>query len=261
MKRFVQGCVLAMPLALLVLGSGCADPKKKIEGLTKEVEQLRADLATSQQERQRAMDALAKAQAEKEGLAEPGRHDAVADGRTRAAARQRPDRGRQGRAPTTKNGWVVAPGVAMISVSSDLLFGSGKADLTAAGKAKIAEIAREIRKEYASRDIYVIGHTDTDPIRKTKWQDNWELSAERALTVTRALQGAGVSGKQIMAAGRGEYQPRRLGKAKNRRVEIYAVERSGRSRSGTAKATSAQAQGDARQAACSQSEQDARALA
>jgi flagellar motor protein MotB len=222
-----------MPLALLVLSSGCADPKK-IEGLTKEVEQLRADLTTSQQERQRAMDALARAQAEKEGLAsQVGTMQSQMGELEQRLASVQAEAARP--APTTKNGWIVAPGVSMISVSSDLLFPSGKADLTTAGKAKIAEIAREIRKEYGSRDVYVIGHTDTDPIRKTKWRDNWQLSTERSLTVTRALQGAGVSGKQIMAAGRGEYQPQSSAKAKNRRVEIYAVERSG----GAAKAASA----------------------
>ena len=236
MKRLVQACVMVVPLVLLALGSGCADPKK-VEGLTKEVEQLRADLTTSQQERQKALDALARAQAEKEGLAgqvgtmqsQMGElEQRLASAQTEAA---KPN-------PATKNGWVQAPGVAMISVSSDLLFASGKADLTSAGSSKIAEIAREIRKEYASRDIYVIGHTDTDPIRKTKWKDNWELSVERSLTVTRTLQSAGVAGKQIMAAGRGEYQPESSSKAKNRRVEIYAVEKSGRS-SGGAHATKA----------------------
>jgi chemotaxis protein MotB len=228
MRRLVQGCMVAMPLALLVLGSGCADPKK-VEGLTKEVEQLRADLTAAQQERQRALEALARAQAEKQGLvSQVGTMQSQMGELEQRLASVQSEAAKA--TPVTRNGWVVAPGVSMISVSSDLLFPSGKADLTPAGKAKIAEVAREIRKEYASRDIYVIGHTDTDPIRKTKWKDNWELSAERALTVTRALQAAGVSGKQIMAAGRGEYQPQSSSKAKNRRVEIYAVERTGGAR-------------------------------
>lgn len=227
MKRFVSSCMVVVPLALLALGSGCTDPKKQqIDGLNKEVEQLRADLATSQQDRQKALDALAKAQAEKDGLAsqvgtmqsQMGEMEQRVNSAQAEAAKPN---------PTMKNGWFQAPGVAMISISSDLLFGSGKADLTSAGAAKIAEIAHEIKKEYPNRDIYVIGHTDNDPIRKTKWKDNWELSVERALTVTRTLQSAGVSGKQIMAAGRGEYQPESGSKNKNRRVEIYAVEKSG----------------------------------
>ncbi len=231
MKRFV----LVVPLALMALAAGCAEQKKEIEGLRQEVAQLKADRDAAEAEKQKAMDALAKAQAEKEGLASQ-----VGTMQSQMGELEQRLAGAQAEAakpnPTTRNGWIQAPGVAMISISSDLLFASGKADLTAAGQAKIADVAREIRKEYASRDIYVIGHTDTDPIRKTKWQDNWELSTERALTVTRVLQRAGVSGKQIMAAGRGEYQPESASKAKNRRVEIYAVERSGRSGGGHATA-------------------------
>jgi chemotaxis protein MotB len=227
MKRFVSGLVLVVPLSLLVLGSGCADPKQQqIEGLSKEVEQLRADLASAQGEKQKAMDALQKYQQDNQGLqsqlgtmqSQMGELEARANAVQAEAAKA---------SPSSKNGWITAPGVAMISVSSDLLFGSGKAELTSAGQSKIAEVAHEIRKEYPNRDIYVIGHTDSDPIRKTKWKDNWELSAERALTVTRVLQSSGVNGKQLMAAGRAEYQPEGS-KAKNRRVEIYAVERSGR---------------------------------
>jgi chemotaxis protein MotB len=194
MKHLMAGSFLVVPLALLVLATGCQDPKKaQIEGLNKEVEQLRADLATAQAEKQKALEALAQAQAEKQNLesqmgsmqSQMGElEQRLGAARTEAAKAN----------PVTRHGWIVAPGVSMISVSSDLLFSSGKADLTPAGKAKIRDIARDIRKEYASRDIYVIGHTDTDPIRKTHWKDNWELSVERALTVTRALQAAGISG-------------------------------------------------------------------
>lgn len=241
MKRFVSGLVLVVPMAMLVLASGCTDPKQqKIDGLGREVEQLRADLASAQGERQKALEALQKYQQENQGLqsqlgtmsSQMGELEARANAVQAESAKA---------TPSTKNGWVTAPGVAMISVSSDLLFGSGRAELTSAGQSKIAEVAREIRKEYPNRDIYVIGHTDSDPIRKTKWKDNWELSAERALTVTRVLQSSGVNGKQLMAAGRAEYQPEGS-KAKNRRVEIYAVEKSGHS-GGSSHATKASSKG------------------
>jgi chemotaxis protein MotB len=226
MKRLMAGSFFVVPLALLALAAGCQDPKKvQIEGLNKEVEQLRADLATAQGEKQKALDALAQAQSEKQGLeSQMGTMQSQMGELEQRLGTARAEAAKA--TPVTRHGWVVAPGVSMISVSADLLFSSGKADLTTAGRAKMRDIAREIRSQYPSRDIYVIGHTDTDPIRKTHWKDNWELSVERALTVTRALQAAGVSGKQIMAAGRSEYQPE-ASKAKSRRVEIYAVERSG----------------------------------
>lgn len=240
MKRLMSSLMLVVPLVVLTLSTGCQDPKKEIARLNQEISQLKADRDAVDAEKVKAMDALAKAQAEKDGLSsqlgtmqsQMGElEQRLASVHTEAA---KPT-------PTTKNGWIVAPGVSMISVSSDLLFSSGKAELTSAGKSKIAEIAREIRKEYPNRDIYVIGHTDTDPIRKTHWKDNWELSTERSLAVTRTLQASGVSGKQILAGGRGEYQPESSTKAKNRRVEIYAVEKSGRSGSG--KGSSARSSG------------------
>ncbi|HPY77378.1 MAG TPA: OmpA family protein, partial [Anaerohalosphaeraceae bacterium] len=65
------------------------------------------------------------------------------------------------------------------------------------------------------------------PIRKTKdqWQDNWDLSAGRALTVLRYLTSKGMPADQIRAVACGESRPvasnaSAAGKAKNRRVEI-----------------------------------------
>ena len=73
--------------------------------------------------------------------------------------------------------------------------------------------------------IDVVGHTDSDPIQKSKWKDNWELSSQRSLTVVRYLIDKGVNKEKIRAVGRGDSQPVASntaadGKAKNRRVEI-----------------------------------------
>ena len=67
----------------------------------------------------------------------------------------------------------------------------------------------------------MVGHTDTDPLKATKdkYKDNWELSAERALAVTRYLVSQGVAAEALTAAGRGEFHPLES-KAKSRRVEI-----------------------------------------
>ncbi|MHC5077322.1 MAG: OmpA/MotB family protein, partial [Planctomycetota bacterium] len=82
-----------------------------------------------------------------------------------------------------------------------------------------------LRSKYGGRQIDVVGHTDSDPIKKSSWQDNWELSAQRALSVLRYLVKQGISSEQIRAVGRGESQPiasnsSASGKARNRRVEI-----------------------------------------
>src|SRR5690606_2408653 len=63
-----------------------------------------------------------------------------------------------------------------------------------------------------------------------RFADNWELSAQRALTVTRALIDAGIPPSKVFAAAFGSEQPissnaDEAGRARNRRVEISPVPR------------------------------------
>ena len=128
------------------------------------------------------------------------------------------------------DGWVTMPSFDMISIPGSVLFASGKAELTSQGRSKLAEIASDIRARYADRDIYIFGHTDNEPIRKSKWKDNWELGAHRSLTVVRALRSNGIAPDQLIQANCGEFKPRDSnsavsGRQQNRRVEFYAVKR------------------------------------
>ena len=64
---------------------------------------------------------------------------------------------------------------------------------------------------------------------KAKWDDNLDLSANRAMAVTRYLTGKGLDSAMIETVGMGAAQPvasnsSKDGKARNRRVEIYAVQ-------------------------------------
>jgi len=92
---------------------------------------------------------------------------------------------------------------------------------------ELDHIREVLQQKYPGKQIDVVGHTDTDPINKTKdlWKDNWELSAQRALAVTRYLIARGIDDKMIRAVGCGQARPvvsnaTATGKAKNRRVEI-----------------------------------------
>lgn len=118
-------------------------------------------------------------------------------------------------------------GTITVTLPNAILFDSGKATLKTATSRELDHIRSVLREKYNGKKIDVVGHTDTDPIRKTKdqWKDNWELSAERALTVTRYLIQRGIAEEQIRAVGCGESRPIASnttadGKAKNRRVEI-----------------------------------------
>lgn len=126
----------------------------------------------------------------------------------------------------TSGDWKGLPGGAMISIEGVVLFDSGKAELKSSGKAKLNEIASTIQSQFAGHEIYVFGHTDNDPIRKSSWKDNYELSCQRALSVVRYLQSRGVS-SYLAACGWGQHRPvtandSATAKQRNRRVEIFA---------------------------------------
>ena len=111
-------------------------------------------------------------------------------------------------------------GTVTVTLGTQVLFDSGKVTLKTSSKSRLKNIADEINSRYAGKDIYVVGHTDTDPIKKSGWKDNWELSAERALAVTRYLIDQKIPAKHLAVVGRGEFQPVGKDKTASRRVEI-----------------------------------------
>jgi chemotaxis protein MotB len=115
----------------------------------------------------------------------------------------------------------------MIAIEGEVLFQSGKVTLRPEALKALESVARTLNSEYSDRDVLVFGHTDGQPIKKSGWKDNLELSAQRALAVVRYLQGKGVSPKRLVAGGCGEHRPRveRSGNvAKNRRVEVFVLD-------------------------------------
>ncbi len=120
-----------------------------------------------------------------------------------------------------------ATGEMTVRVPGDVLFDSGVATLKNSAKGTLDKIAAALKADYSGKALRVEGHTDADPLVKTKaqWQDNRNLSLARALAVTRYLESKGVASKQIATAGFGEYQPRGNDKSKNRRVEIVVITR------------------------------------
>jgi len=114
----------------------------------------------------------------------------------------------------------------MISVPSEITFPSGSADLTKQGKNALQVVAKTLRENYPDGQYWIEGHTDNDPIKKSKWDSNRQLSVYRAMAVHAFLvEDAGLADKQFVVAGYGEYLPiaendTPAGKARNRRVEI-----------------------------------------
>lgn len=97
----------------------------------------------------------------------------------------------------------------VVEFSSNILFGSGKADLLPAIKPTFTEIAEELKSEtYRSYTIEVEGHTDDNPIRTAEFPSNWELSARRATNVIRFMLEADVEQSRLKAAGYSDIHPK-----------------------------------------------------
>lgn len=119
-----------------------------------------------------------------------------------------------------------------IGIRGSVLFSLNSAELRDEGAAILEGLGEPLRVylEQHHEAIMVSGFTDSSPILAgaTKFQDNLELSAARAITVTRALTAAGIPKEAIFAAGFGDAHPiapndTPENRAKNRRVEIAPV--------------------------------------
>src|SRR5882724_145174 len=120
----------------------------------------------------------------------------------------------------------VKNGKVYVSLAEQLLFGSGSIVIDKKGVAALQQLAKAIKDQH-DLQIMVEGHTDNVPVSKLSayMQDNCDLSVMRATAITKILSKAGVSSRQIVAAGKGEFSPlvsndSPENKQKNRRTEI-----------------------------------------
>ena len=119
-----------------------------------------------------------------------------------------------------------------IGISGSVLFALNSSELQEDGRALLESLVKPLAFYLSERDeiLMVSGFTDDLPIQKGNlyFQDNWELSAQRALTVTRTLIHAGLPKSRLFAAAFADQQPivantDKESRAKNRRVEIAPV--------------------------------------
>jgi chemotaxis protein MotB len=112
----------------------------------------------------------------------------------------------------------------VVEMASEILFDSGKAQLSEAGEAALTELAKAF-PSFADRTFQVAGHTDNIPIKNKKFKSNWDLSTARAIAVVEHLVANGVTPSNISGAGYADTQPATSndteeGRAQNRRIEI-----------------------------------------
>lgn len=122
-----------------------------------------------------------------------------------------------------------------IGISGRVLFALNSDQLQPDGRQLLSSLVMPLRAYLASRDelLMVSGFTDDRSIREgnSRFVDNWELSAQRALTVTRALIEEGMPSAMVFAAAFGAEQPvtpnsDEAARQQNRRVEMAPVPKS-----------------------------------
>jgi len=118
----------------------------------------------------------------------------------------------------------------MVQLPETILFDSGLAKLKTKGEVALEKIAKHLMS-HPSASVRVDGHTDNDPIVKSKylWESNHHLSAGRALSVLHYLVNKGhIEKNRIHIAGYGPNRPiasnkNKAGKMQNRRVEFLIL--------------------------------------
>ena len=114
----------------------------------------------------------------------------------------------------------------VVTVLDRVLFDSGKAELKESAKATLDKVASVLKTQVPMHIVYVEGHTDNDPIRRSGWRSNWELSTARATEVIHYfIDDQELKPDRLIATGFGEFHPVASneapeGKTRNRRVEI-----------------------------------------
>ena len=120
-------------------------------------------------------------------------------------------------------------------LQSEIFFDTGRADLKPEGRAELDKVAAAVvalESQIPTEIAWILrvdGHTDVRPIIG-QFKSNWDLSAERAISVVQYLVGKGVKPSRLVAAGFGEFQPIDSGTSedayrRNRRIEFKLTER------------------------------------
>ena len=212
------------PLALLLLAAAASlgscttryqdllhDRDSRIRELSGTIANLRSENEELQRREAQARADLEKSRSDGPGTAAPA--DAGAASRL------------QSEIPEATIGY--SRGRLSIGIPDSVTFDSGSTVIRDSARGVLGQVANVLRRDHTGKRIYIEGHTDTDPIEKTKdkFSSNRHLSVMRADAVARELIRLGVPESTIVVAGYGQFDPKDRGtKARNRRVEICVGE-------------------------------------
>jgi len=116
----------------------------------------------------------------------------------------------------------------IISLPQTILFPSGDDHVTPTAFPMISEIAATLRD--IPNKVALVGHADSLPIHNNRFENNWELSAARSLSLLALLTSEyGVPESRLLVESEGATDPKssnatEAGRAENRRVEILILD-------------------------------------
>ncbi len=205
--------IMLIGLVSIMLLPGCTNWKKKYNALNVEHQNLKGLLERERAEKGQLAEQISQGQQTIEGL------------QKQIAERSQSPAEVTGFGKGYDVSLDSSAGTITVTLQNAILFAPGKATLKKTTSVELDHIRSVLQSQYPGKQIDVVGHTDSDPIKKSKWKDNWELSSQRALSVVRYLIKRGIQEDRIRAVGCGESRPvtsnaTASGKARNRRVEI-----------------------------------------
>jgi len=125
--------------------------------------------------------------------------------------------------------WLVEEldGKLFIELENDILFEKNNYKVSTEGKKTIMSIAEAIEENDQKFNVMVVGHTDNLKFESNEY-DNWDLSAQRSLSVSREFVENGIDPKRMISAARSQYDPvmsnsTEEGRKANRRTEIILI--------------------------------------
>lgn len=118
----------------------------------------------------------------------------------------------------------------LLTIKGDGLFRSGSVSVAEQHYPLLARISEALGQ--VPGRVVVVGHTDNVPIRSLRFRSNWDLSRERAVSITRLLANATDTPERFHAEGRADTEPlvpndSAVNRARNRRVEIIVFKGTG----------------------------------
>jgi chemotaxis protein MotB len=212
---FKSGFARCLFLSLMVLFVGCAE----LKSLREEKIVMNQRVGELQRERDDLNSRYNLSEQEKAGLIEE--RDRLENARRSMEERL------QGSGASVR----IKEGKISVMLPSSILFNSGQTKLKKAAKSSLTKVCNALKKDFPNATIRIEGHTDSDPLKRTKkvYNSNWELSALRASNVLHYLvDSCHLDPEKLYIAGFGKYQPvasnkNKVGKKKNRRVEIVIL--------------------------------------